>query len=284
MRNSLVSIFRELSAILAGFKLAIILIGYFGFGSLARWVIEQWYPFTRWLWDNVFSYLYLPEITDVEKDALTAIVFFLPLGITAAIARILGNREENQPRMRVISASLGVVFVYAICGNIISFILTNAKLDERFVSSIVKAFSEGFDILLVATLVNAILSIFLVVFWRRIRAKLPGSKYLRILDKMMSWILSVLSNPSKVFAAMNRTILLIIAMLYAAIALFGATDLDSYLPLVAILFVFLSVLLSIFYTPTKLMVAAGASLAFISTAYAYELLVVAKRFIENAVP
>ena len=74
------------------------------------------------------------------------------------------------------------------------------------------------------------------------------------------------------------------AVLYGALALFAATDLDSYLPLVAVVFVFVSVFLSIFYTPTKLMIAAGASLAFISTAYAYELLLVTKRFIEGAVP
>ena len=66
----------ELTPILAGFKLAVIVIGYFGFGSFAKWVISYWYPFTRLVWDtimNTFSLLILPILV---KVSLTALVFF----------------------------------------------------------------------------------------------------------------------------------------------------------------------------------------------------------------
>ena len=47
IRDDLKSVLKELSSILAGFKLALIVISYFGLGSVAKWVISHWYPFTR---------------------------------------------------------------------------------------------------------------------------------------------------------------------------------------------------------------------------------------------
>ncbi len=280
MKSSPWNVLREMSAILAGFKLAVILIGYFGAGSLAKWIIEQWYPFTRWLWENVFAYLRLPEITDVEKDALTAIAFFLPLGIAASVARLLGRREETAPATRVASASLGIVFVYAICSNVILFVLANAKLDEQLVLS-VTALSENVGIVLAVMLANVAAAIGLG--WVMSRAMAGATRVGQA--RLYRVLLGIASKwPSKVFVAANRTVVVVVMVLYGILGLFAAMDLESYLPLAAIVLVSLSVLSSIFYTPTKLMLAAGASLAFISAAYAYEMVVWAKGAIEGAVP
>jgi len=47
-------------------------------GPIAEWLNEYWYPITRQLWEVGFAYFGLIGISDVLKDYLTAIVFFLP--------------------------------------------------------------------------------------------------------------------------------------------------------------------------------------------------------------
>lgn len=80
-------------------------------------------------------------------------------------------------------------------------------------------------------------------------------------------------------------ILVVLAGLFSiGIAAFGLVRITSIIPIAAIVVVFVSVFLSVVRTPKKLMVASGASLAFIFSAFVYEVLQAAIRFIENAVP
>ena len=343
MKDTLIKIFRDFSAILAGFKLAIIVISYFGFGSLAKWVLEQWYPFTRWMWDNVFAYLNLPEITDIEKDALTAIFFFLPLGATAIIAPSNRIRDLDSPRIQLISAPLGLLFIYAICGNLITFVLSTVNVKDQLLSFAVDVFSNNYAFVLSVLAGYAISSIVLPIGNRIIQREFLRRKVLRrwlqnlsrfdlkavsFLEHFTERILKLLQQivPKAVqrivfkpaeraapwpvqrivpklderiaskpvqriipklgrgIAIANRVLLILLVVVQITVALHITTDTDSYLPLFAIGLVIVSVILSIFRTPRKLMMAAGASLAFISTAYAYEILILTKGFIEDAVP
>ena len=108
----------ELSPILAGFKLALIVIGWFGLGSVASWVIERWYPFTRWVWDQMTEFFLWPTLPIVVKDSLTALVFFLPLGIGAIFqAR---HKDESRFRQRLLGTFFGCFFLVLICRDVLS--------------------------------------------------------------------------------------------------------------------------------------------------------------------
>jgi len=116
-------VLRELSPILAGAKLATIILGYVGVGSFAKWVIEEWYPFTRWVWDQVTVFLDLPSLSQIEKDSLTVLVFFLPLGISAFLNKVRGNTEQNPTlKTRFISALFGIFCILIICFDLIDFL------------------------------------------------------------------------------------------------------------------------------------------------------------------
>lgn len=123
--ESLRELLRELSALLAGFKLALILIGWFGFGSVAKWVLEQWYPFTRWVWDAFAIALSFPELPIAVKDSLTALVFFLPLGITAFFWPSGSTTSTASNRIRIIAIVLGLVLLLVVSKDAISEIYSN---------------------------------------------------------------------------------------------------------------------------------------------------------------
>lgn len=83
-----------LGPILAGFQAAAAFVGYIGLGEFARWVLDHWLPFTRWLWTWVLTNINLPDVplNDSEKDALTTFVFFVPMLIWA----LLSSKDESQ--------------------------------------------------------------------------------------------------------------------------------------------------------------------------------------------
>ncbi|MEO1724426.1 MAG: hypothetical protein AAFR84_18755 [Pseudomonadota bacterium] len=109
-----------------GFKLAIIVSGYIGAGSFAKWVIDIWYPFTRRLWGDLAKFLSLPELYNYEKDALTALVFFVPFGVAAALAPSLQHQREQitfYRREQLLAFGLGTLFFYLVCRDLISGLL-----------------------------------------------------------------------------------------------------------------------------------------------------------------
>ena len=287
MKGTFLALLRDLSSILAGFKLAIIVISYFGVGSLAKWVIEEWYPFTRWLWDNIFTYFSFPEISDIEKDGLTVMAFFLPLGITSLIYRIRKIDEDTSPNIRIISASLGVLFVYIMCENIIQFILENAKMNEYLVAIFEKYYAEEFSTVLVVLAVNFLVCIFFVLdkkeWVERLQQRPQDVVPLeRMFIAMLTLNVRYMTAYHRMFVGANRVFMLVGIAIYILIGAMISVSLDSYLPLVAVIFVGISVIVSVSYAPKKLMLAAGASLAFISAAYMYELFELARDFIENS--
>ena len=276
---------RDVSPVLAGFKLAAILLGYFGIGSIAKWIIEQWYPFTRWIWDNVFSYFNFPRILDVEKDSLTAMVFFLPLGITAVVSRLRRQQELANVQTKAISASLAILFVYAICANIIKFVISSTSLNSTTMVRFREAVSDIQDnsgLILLALSVNilgVIVFSTLITNAHRILKADRLSPYVKVVERAVEKIFD--KRNREIYLKANRIAVLIMSLIMFILGILASLSLESYLPLVAIVVVVLSVAMSIFHTPKKLMVAAGSSLAFISAAYACELVLSAIDFIEN---
>ena len=283
LKISLLAIARDFSSVLAGFKLAIIILGYFGVGSLAKWIIEQWYPFTRWVWDNVLLYFHIPEISDIEKDALTAIVFFFPLGVTALVYRFRKLDDGTTPRQRLISASLGILFVYIMCRNVIDFVFANAKMSKGLETLL----SGADDLILVITLAVFVQVVLFFLFHFNLFDKLSGSIKIsdntrRIFIKLSQIIISIGTFMEKIISKANKPALGGVVAFYAIVGMLTSISLDNYLPLATIAYVGFVVIAAVTYAPKKLMLAAGASIALIFAAYGYEGLVAAVEFIENS--
>ena len=277
---SIQEILRHLSPVLAGFKVAIIVVSYFGIGSIASWIIERWYPFTRWLWDSFLSYLQLPVLSTMEKDALTAVVFFLPIGTVALMTWILGRRESETFRTQTISAVLGLLFVYAICGNLIGFVIENVEIGTEpppLLLSILAEYKYAFAFF-VSVFVYVPFTLHFII--RHLSVSLRSR-----VDQALA--LSFL--PINTTNSLQRVLRLVhnSAMVPASLLVLGpvfspSLRLDTYIPFFAVIFVLISVIISVFHTPKKLMVAAGAALAFILTAYTFELVLLLLDWIESA--
>ncbi|WP_411351274.1 hypothetical protein PNH50_12885 [Leisingera aquaemixtae] len=118
---------------MAGFKLALIVISYFGLGSVAKWIISYWYPFTRWIWDYICDYLTFPHLPILIKDSLTALVFFLPLGVNALWQIRNGATEDFQKSHRILGGVFGVLFLVIICKDVFTSIASAvAALPQGF--------------------------------------------------------------------------------------------------------------------------------------------------------
>ncbi|MBY6237430.1 hypothetical protein KUV99_14805 [Vibrio harveyi] len=114
----------DFGPVLAGFQIAASVVGFFGIGAFASWVIERWLPFTRWVWAEIFKYIQFPDISDPEKDALTAIAFFTPMAISALLNR--NSLEESTPenkskllRVRIYALVIGVIFMYLVGSRVV---------------------------------------------------------------------------------------------------------------------------------------------------------------------
>lgn len=123
MSENLRGLLSEFSALLAGFKLGMILIGWFGFGSVAKWVIEHWYPFTRWIWDMVAISFNFPALPIAVKDSLTALVFFLPLGLTALFLPRSEDAANQSKAIRLVALFLGIALLLVVSKDAIGEIL-----------------------------------------------------------------------------------------------------------------------------------------------------------------
>ena len=118
--------FRTGSILLAGIKISGAAMTWLSTGIVARWFVDKFYPFTRLLWGDLFSWLSLPQLSDIQKDALTALVFFLPLGISSVWAAISGRLEREYYETkdfksdRLIGLLFGFTFFLVLCAGILS--------------------------------------------------------------------------------------------------------------------------------------------------------------------
>lgn len=111
------SILQEIGPILAGFQLAGTLVSLYGFGAFARWIVEAWQPFTYWAWDRLTNFLNLPILTEPEKDALTAVAFFVPMAIWSVFRKFVLKRANLlSPIMWWASLGLSFWFIYLVSG------------------------------------------------------------------------------------------------------------------------------------------------------------------------
>jgi len=259
-------IIRALSPILAGFKLATIVIGYIGAGSISKWIIEQWYPFTRWLWDNIFSYLNLPKIGQIEKDSLTALLFFLPMGISGTFSLRHAGSEQKGLYIQVISGALGAIFFIILCWDVVHFSLQSitpaimVEFEQHYQNAITLL-----NIVYNNSFLGAIAVLFYILMIIIFITKMPqGEKWKRRL-----WIANIVS-------AAFFALVLLLPGIYAALISGNA------LPIISVVLIIFIVVMCIFRSPVILLVTSGASLAFISSAMIYEICLSIISFIESS--
>ncbi|OOE86853.1 hypothetical protein BZG73_03155, partial [Salinivibrio siamensis] len=256
LKEDLKSVLAELSPILAGFKLAVIVIGYFGFGSVAKWIISYWYPFTRWVWNQVAIVLYLPEFPLIVKDSLTALVFFMPLGITAISQRIRGV-EKSEEKHRVSSALFGFLFLILICKDVITSILDSLSTSiQEFNSSeeyqsflrIFERFDEAIST--AVPIYTGLVGVYLLI---KILTSTSALKKISFSTKFTSWENKLkvrIGQQSRHFLRINLIVTLILFPLLGLSLVFISEPVNASAILGAIvilIIIFASLLLAIFY-------------------------------------
>lgn len=262
----------------AGFQVATIVLSFFGLGAVASWLIRHWFPFTRWVWGQVLEYVHLPEITDAEKDALTTLVFFLPLGLYA-----LANRREDQrdQKYRVGGLFAGAVFF---CIMAYSFIL------ELIIDLSVAVSEHLFITTLYGGVVLFLILIFSLINWmsRRARAERyrPRGSNLGTLDDDIEhgdddWAATVIRRHryqltrALLFAITGMQGLFFTALLALSSADFGFIRISCFY---ALLLLSLSAMI---YSPYRLYVSMGCVVAFVLSGVIFDVAIFAIEAIEN---
>lgn len=271
IRSDLRSISQEFSSILAGFKLALIVISYFGLGSVAKWFISHWYPFTRWVWDVLCNYFTLPIFPDVVKDSLTALVFFLPLGITAFIEFSRRDINQNKNTHRFFGAFFGLFFVVLICKDALS-VIASAVLENAASGFIFNFLTRLNDLL-----INLPSWYYVVTFV--VYTIFAASIYFSTRKNRNFYSLLM-----KSIRRSNFTVLILISI--GLILTIGASFFSVESAILFAVSIMLIILLILFaavaFAPRKLFVAAGAGIAFIVAALLFEFAVWLIAFIETA--
>ena len=277
-------ILKGLSVILAGFKLATIVMAYIGAGSVAKWVIDRWYPFTRWIWDQVVDFLTLPMLTDMQKDSLTALVFFAPLGVSSVASMRKRSNSSTNSQISSFASILGALYIVIVCKEILESLAEKISL------------STGYAIELLNFLNSVISDYFIVI----ISISIPF--YLFAIYSMSreshqkyesnTGIIGVTSRlAAKFHPNISRTksnILKITVYLYillSIILIIIATPRnelpDLVFPIIVMSLILGSVLLARKHAPLTLLMIAGSFISFIGAAVGFEILTVAIRFVDS---
>ncbi len=109
--------------LLASFHVATYIVGFFSVGAVAKWITDQWFPFTRWFWTKLLEwfgqYINLPVFDNVEKDALTTLLFFAPLGVYAIF---FSKKHPLDSRYKITAFFIGLFFVSVVGLKLISVV------------------------------------------------------------------------------------------------------------------------------------------------------------------
>lgn len=113
------SVYEHFAYLLAAFKVASYTLVLFQIGSVAAWLEEYWFPFTHFIWDSLTTILRLPELPLYVKDSLTALLFFLPLGVSTINSSKLSRKSTASLKTTVIAAVFGILILYLMASFVI---------------------------------------------------------------------------------------------------------------------------------------------------------------------
>ncbi len=258
----------DFGPVLAGFQIAVSIVSFFGIGAFASWVIEHWFPFTRWVWTEIISYIDFPDISDPEKDALTAIAFFIPMAVSALLNR-LNNHNSDSPdkgkllRVRIAALVIGVIFMYLVGSRVIFDMLEMASNFE------VTSFYEVFRY---SNMVIVLLMIPYIIHF--LYARLISKEHINDWERYYERS----SKIRRISQVLMFTVLLVTA---AGGGIWLAAAGMGWIRAFAPLFILLCLGTTVIFHPNRLLNTAGVVIAFVGASFGWELALAVVEIIES---
>lgn len=261
-------VFELMGPVLAGFQVAAAIVSFFGVGAFANWIIENWFPFTRAVWTIILRYVTLPDITVAEKDALTTVVFFLPLAIYAVYSRFSGQSSGADKFFTGAAFVVGSVFLFVLGEQVFSDI-----------GEIVRSLSSLDGVTFLGVVIYALIALYLVfvagfswTFLRRVHAKL----FRRLSDHEIEQQFSLYHYSLKATAIPMIIVTFLVVSLcvlfYDAIGVIRVVSIISTLSLL---------LVAVVFAPRRILVTLGVVVLFVVSSITWELAVLILKTIEN---
>ncbi|WP_127566895.1 hypothetical protein [Glycocaulis alkaliphilus] len=284
------NILKELGPLFAGFQIAATLLGTLGIGAFANWVVNYWFPFTRWAWGGLFDWVNLPDITAAEKDALTTLMFFLPLAITSIFFKSKPADQISDPSpafQRTIALGIGFVILYIMAGSVFSEAIAIIEStenensfrainkDDEFLVSIIIIILYSIPLLLRPKI---FLPFYIPVVGRRVKYILYNNAYFRRYIRWTDRHARIIRQISFVYIFCFAVGVFIITFLPYAL---NAVNLGIFI-IVCVLAILASLLTTVRLDPTRLMKTAGVVLLIVMASILWDLWMVAVTFIETA--
>lgn len=260
MKKIFIKLLQDLAPILAGFQITVALVGSIGLGAIANWILIHWIPFTHMVWSNLLEFINLPDITSQEKDALTAVVFFLPMAISTIWIRST-SKSSQEIRIRIYATIVGFAF-FAVIGQGVINDLTKILKGGLFITeNITNTVSIAGLLSFVLTILNAYLT------YKKIQEKVKGKE----ID-----LKELLKNKIQIYQIYFLAPLFL--MLFIA-AIYVTPDL-GFIRAFSPLFILISLFITVFINPSRLLTTFGVVLAFLGTSVIYDGVMYAISYVE----
>lgn len=295
----------EIGPLLAGFQIAVSIVGFFGIGAVAKWILENWFPFTRWVWSELLTLVNLPDLSKAEKDALTTLAFFAPMAISSFISWRTRDRSEPEQeptpeammasskelRLRIYASLIGAAFMVIVGGSVIqdtiTLFTTEAAVEEVAEANEPILNVESFARLgLFFTILGLIAAIAAALYFlTRLNGKLRERT-----DRFFGWLGSNARPIKRVVshAALSTAwgVISSLASLVSFATTFGgivvaANELGpirTVSPLLVLVFLMATVLLN----PARLLKTAGVVIAFVVASLGWDFAIFVVQAVENA--
>lgn len=281
MKEKLIKIIQDLAPILAGFQITATLVGSIGLGAIANWILVHWIPFTRFVWTKILEYINFPDIAPEEKDALTAVAFFLPMAISAIWA--IQHTENNKKiHVKLFATVVGFAFFIIIGQRLI--IDTIKAIDENISSK--DFFNHSMLILTLTSLLITTIGVLVDFRETKKRNKIKKlenlrendqKKYKEITEEIIQiYTILIKDNTKKLqlIFLFPSILFLIVFSFYAVNELGVIRGITPFLIISCLFF-------TIFKNPNRLLVTFGVVLAFLATSIIYDGIVLLVEYIEN---
>jgi hypothetical protein len=297
----------EISPLLAGFQIAVSIVGFFGIGTVATWILEHWLPLTRLAWTRILELVNVPDISSPEKDALTTLAFFAPMAISSFISwytRKNPNRTEpwtetlesdvaKEVRLRIMAAVVGTIFMIAVGGSVVQDAVTLFTTDSPTTVDVsvrkpvfnIETFAQ---IGLLVSVLTFLLAVSVSIYVLSIRSKRLSYRVKYAIVFLTKYAKPVRKNVySAAFGVATSIISSLLSLVSFATMFGGIIFASGQLGLIrttAPLLVLTSLLATIFLDPTRLLKTGGVVIAFVLASLGGDLAVMLVRAVENAAP
>jgi hypothetical protein len=295
----------DVGPLLAGFQIAVSIVGFFGIGAVAKWILEHWLPFTRWIWGEIFAFIQFPEVTTQEKDALTTLAFFAPMAISSFVVwytrnRISrgGSRDEatsdlaaKELRLRIYASFIGAFFMIIVGWGVIqdTILLFTTRIEEGIAE---EAASPLLDIELFAriglffAIIGGVIAFSAVLYWLTRRIEVLKKRT----DRLFEWLASnappIRAVVSSAASSMAAAVIGAMTSLVSFAAVFGGIALAARqlgpIRTAAPMLVLVSLLATIFLDPARLLKTAGVVIALVVASLGWDFAIYVVRAVETA--